>query len=375
MVQTGAAKAEGKQGSKGPSPEKQELVAQRALAAQLEDEILRLEQEISSERSRQEKVDPMVLEARSDLEAERLKWIDRYQYPSGDFQSFQEAVDKSAVDGRVLEIVADATLESEPIVLRQPCRLLGCLVDSRRPVLQCNKLQIKGDKDVDIWITGLEIAGFPMNEEEVTNTREMRTITDKYQQKARDALSPSAKRSRGEDVRCRSAILELNGSVEFHISDCVIHGEGRHGIEAGGKCDMRGSGLELTEGLVVGISVLDESNVFLERAHVQNCRCEGVHVATAGSLRFECGTIGNCEDGFRIFGEQCTSSNIMLGPDATVHDCTRHGIRLNIGASASWAGGKISSCNSGAVHAQTDCMLDGWQEGSPYPESSSKKVK
>lgn len=332
---------------------------------QLEAEIRFLQEEISIEERKTEKQDQAILDARAALEAESVKWRERYEYPSSDFESFQHAVNKSVADGRVLEITADVTLDSEPVVLCCPARLLGRLVDSRRPVVQCNKLQIKGDKDVDIWMCGLEIAGFPMDEEHVTNTREMRTVADKYERQAREALSPAAKMSRGLDLQSRTAVVELTGSVEFHMSDCVIRGAGRNGIEVGGKCDMRGNGLELTGGLVMGISVLDDAQVRLERSHILDCRREGAHISTAGLFCFELSSISNCADGLRILGEQCTSPNVILGPEMAIRNCSRHGVRLNTGAAAAWAGGEISGCTSGAVHCQRGCILDGWQDSPP----------
>eukprot|EP00746_Dinoflagellata_sp_MGD_P003690 gnl/MRDRNA2_/MRDRNA2_107154_c0_seq1.p1 gnl/MRDRNA2_/MRDRNA2_107154_c0~~gnl/MRDRNA2_/MRDRNA2_107154_c0_seq1.p1 ORF type:complete len:366 (+),score=74.30 gnl/MRDRNA2_/MRDRNA2_107154_c0_seq1:61-1158(+) len=360
MVQPVPAQSKGK--PQGPSPEQEELMAQRALAVDLEDEIERLQKEIYREASRKQKLDILVSNARATLETESMKWRERYEYPSSSFQSFQEAIDKSAADGCVLEIIADVVEDSECIVLQHPARLLGRLVESRRPVVQCNQLQVKGNIETDVWVTGLEIAGFPMNEELLTNTREMRTIADKYQQKDREALSPGAKMARGVDLRSRSAVLEISGGVEFHISDSVITGAGRNGIEAGGKCNMSGSGLEITNGLAVGISVLDEANVSLERTYIRNCRREGLHLSSSQRFNLNTGSIENCNDGVRILGEQCTKSTVTLGPDVAIRDCKRHGVRVNTGASASWIGGEISGCNSGPVHLQQGCTLIGWQE-------------
>lgn len=340
----------------------QELMVQRALAVDLEAEIESLQKEIELETQRKQKLDSIVADARTALEAESMKWRERYEYPSSSFQSFQEAVDKSAVDGCVLEIIADVTLDSEPVVLCRPTRILGRLIDSRRPIVQCNQLQIKGDKEMDIWVTGLEFAGFPMDEEHLTNTRDMRKTADKYGQEEREANSPGAKMARGIDLRSRTAVLEVSSSVEFHISDCVVTGEGRHGIEAGGKCNMLGSGLELTGDLAVGISVLDEAKVFLERVHVMNCRREGLHLSSSQKFTFEMGSIESCNDGCRVLGEQCTESTVVLGPEIAIRACKRHGVRLNTGASAAWVGGEISGCISGPVHLQKGCVLHGWQE-------------
>jgi hypothetical protein len=350
----------GKQGA--PSPEQQELMAQRALAVDLEEEIERLQKEIQCENSRKQKLDSLVNNARAVLEAESMKWRERYEYPSASFDSFQEAVNKSAADGYVLEITADVTVDSESVVLQQPVRLLGRLVDSRRPVVQCNQFQIKGGKDMDIWITGLEIAGSPMNEELLTNTRDMRKVADKYQTKEREALSPGGKMARGIDLRSRSAVLEVSGDVEFHISDCVIIGQGRNGLEVGGKCNMSGSGLEFTSGLAVGVSVLDEAKVSLERTYIRNCRREGLHLSSSQPFNINTGSIESCNDGIRILGEQCTKSTVTLGPNIAIRDCSRHGVRINTGASASWVGGQISGCNSGSVHLQQGCSLSGWQD-------------
>lgn len=358
MVQPAPAPAKGKE----PSPEQQELMAQRALAVDLEDEIERLQKEIYREASRKQKLDALVSDARAVLENESAKWRERYEYPSSSFQSFQEAIDKSAADGFVLEIVADVAVDSECVVLQRPARLLGRLVDSRRPVVQCNQLQVKGNTEVDIWITGLEIAGFAMNEALLTNTRDMRTVADKYQQKEREALSPGAKMSRGIDLRSRSAVLEVSGGVEFHISDSVITGAGRNGIEVGGKCNMSGSGLEITDGLAVGISVLDDAKVSLERTYIRNCRREGLHLSSSQHFNLNTGSIENCNDGVRILGEQCTKSTVTLGPELAIRDCKRHGVRVNTGASASWIGGEILGCNSGPLHLQPGCTLSGWQE-------------
>lgn len=365
MVQTGPSPQVSRSGSKvnatNPSPQQLQLKAQRALARELEDEIYGLVKEIEVETQRKEKLDGVVSEVRTKLETESMKWRERYEYPSNSFTSLQEAVDKSAADSKVLEITADVTLESEPVVLCRPVRLLGRLVDSRRPVVQCSQLKIKGDEQTDIWITGLEIAGFPTDLKHLANTREMRTV-GKKELEARDALSPGAKVARGVELRSRTAVLEVGGSIDFHISDCVISGEGRNGIEVGGKCDMRGSGLELTGGLTVGISVLDNAKVFLERAHIRNCQREGLHLSSAQSFAFELGSVEGCNDGFRILGDQSTTSNVTLGPEIVICRCARHGVRLNTGASATWAGGEILECNSGPVHLQQGCILSGWQE-------------
>lgn len=342
------------------SLEQQELMALRTLRIDVDEEIRQLQNEIAEEESRKPQLETVVLDARTVLDAERLKWCQMYEYPSMSFNTFQEAIEKSAADGRVLEITSDTTIGSEPVVLSRPCRILGRLVQNRRPVVTCENLQIKGKRDTDVWITGLEIAGVPADEEHVANTREMRTCADKYEQQKREALSPGGKMSRGLDVRSRTAILEVSGSVEFHMSDCGIHGEGRNGIEIGSKSDFKGSGLELSGGLAVGISVLDNAKVYLERTHIRDCRMEGIHVSSAGSFCFETSSIASCNDGFRIFGEQCTDANIILGPQVAIRDCVRHGVRLNTGACAAWAGGEISCCHVGDVHCQQGCVLSGW---------------
>lgn len=356
------------------------LAEQKLLRKQLEAELAELEAAFKAQETQTLELEKGKEKTLAALNLESTRWRQHYEYPSDAFSSFEAALQRSSADGVVLDILADVTVDAATTNLIGPIRLLGRPIEGRRPLMRCGQLVVKGDSKTDVWISGLDIVGCDQDEALIPNTRDMRWTADEVRQNVeelqgdgerpkREKVQPHERVERGEDLNERRSVMEVYGRGCFCITDCAIRGEGRHGLIVGGHVVAHCEGVELSNGLVVGLVAADDTNFTLERVHVRDCRREGVRVATAGSFQFQYGSIERCWDGMRIMGKEATASSVTLGPGVSICDCEKYGVRVTLSACASWAGGELERNGLGAVHAMKRCELAGWV--TPRPPSSS----